>query len=227
MNANRPAKCRILAADIGGTNARFAAVEMDVRGHPVCGPVFHLKTASGADSFNDFWQQFIESAPDSLTQTDAFDAISLAVAGSVQGHSATLTNIPWNIAPGDTRQFKHLFLLNDFLAQAYACTDRHVITSMRVVRPGKNDVTGPVAIVGAGTGLGHAAIHSLAGKGVVRRLVSGSESGHGSFSFQGEEEKRIEHHLLKVTGKSWLSNDDVVSGSGAVLLHEVLTGQNT
>jgi glucokinase len=55
--------------------------------------------------------------------------------------------------------------------------------------------------------------------------VIGSESGHCSFAFHGEEEREIETSMLARRGKNWLSGDDVVTGSGAALLHEALTGE--
>jgi glucokinase len=79
---------------------------------------------------------------------------------------------------------------------------------------------GSIAIVGAGTGLGHAALKSIRG----RRAAIGSESGHCTFAFHGDEERKIEAAMLARSGKPWLSGDDVVTGSGAALLHAALTG---
>jgi glucokinase len=85
---------------------------------------------------------------------------------------------------------------------------------------GPGIVPGSIAIVGAGTGLGHAALKSIKG----RRVAIGSESGHCTFAFHGNEERKIEAAMLARSGKAWLSGDDVVTGSGAALLHAALTG---
>ncbi|MFB3078312.1 MAG: glucokinase, partial [Lysobacterales bacterium] len=53
----------------------------------------------------------------------------------------------------------------------------------------------------------------------------GSQSGHTTFAFHGPEERDIELFLISRTGKKWISNDDVVSGSGAALIHECLSGE--
>jgi glucokinase len=95
-----------------------------------------------------------------------------------------------------------------------------VFDRMDLVRPGSPAGPGSIAIVGAGTGLGHAALKPEKGD----RIVIGSEAGHTSFAFRGADERALEDAMLARTGKHWLSGDDVVSGSGASRLHEALTG---
>jgi glucokinase len=232
MNTRKTGSRRILAADIGGTHARFSAIDVNDSGESVCGELFKINTAlKGIRTFGDFWRHFLSKAPPALTQVGDYDAVSLAVAGAVQGATAILSNIDWNINEEDHKGFKRLFLLNDFLAQGYALTDSQVRAGMQTVRAGTQENTGSIALVGAGTGLGHCALHhSPVNEALDRRqkwLVTGSESGHGSFAFRGEQEKALEQHMIEATGKRWLSNDDVVSGSGVVRLHKALTGKTT
>jgi glucokinase len=134
---------------------------------------------------------------------------------------ATLPNIHWDIDLASADNIPNVFLLNDFIAQAYACLDENLPGQLEPVRPGPGFGPGSIAIIGAGTGLGHAALESFAG----RRVVTGSESGHVTFAFHGQEEKEIERFFLSRTGKKWISNDDVVSGSGAALIHEFLSSE--
>ncbi len=195
-------------------------------------------TLDGVTSFTDFWRHFTACAPEEMVREEDFDAISVAVAGAVQGQSAVLHNIPWNIHVEEIRKFRAFHLLNDFLAQAWACRDSSQVEAMSTVRRGQvnravvsaDDATGSstkraIVIVGAGTGLGHCTLFPDPHRSGAPWFVAGSESGHGSFSFHGRVEREIEELLLEWTGRTWLSNDAVVSGSGAAMLHRALTGR--
>lgn len=214
---------RILAADIGGTNARFADVEIEslarVRmGEPVVFPTW----SEAIDSFEALLAHYAKAKPAGAPALEAYDALAIAIAGAVSGRRATLPNIAWDIDLGVSPALPNTFLLNDFYAQAHAYLDPAVFDELRLVRPGAGMGPGSIAIVGAGTGLGHAALKAVKGK----RVVIGSEGGHCSFAFHGDDERRIESSMLARSGKTWLSGDDVVTGSGIALLHEALTGQS-
>jgi len=214
---------RILAADIGGTNARFAEADTDGAQTLSLGPVFSFSTRqSDVRSFGQFWDLFSRLAPKEMANVSAFDGVSLAIAGSVEGRTAVLPNIDWNLSEKETRAFPHLFLLNDFVAQGFAMTLDGALAGLEVVRNGEESDAGCIALVGAGTGLGHCALYPQQNGGF---LVAGSEAGHATFAFQGKREKAIEQKWLKQTGKEWLSNDDVVSGPGAARLNACIDGK--
>ena len=213
---------RVLAADIGGTNSRFACVEIDGLSGASMGEAFVFPTwLDTIGSLHDLLDHFQHNAPSDIADLEHYDAVSLGVAGAVDQGKATLPNIPWDIDLASADNIHNVFLLNDFIAQAYACLDENVLDQLETVRPGPGFGPGSIAIIGAGTGLGHAALKSFAG----RRLVIGSESGHTTFAFHGREERVIEQFFQSRSGKKWISNDDVVSGSGAALIHECLSGE--
>ncbi len=212
---------RVLAADIGGTNSRFACVEIDGLSGVSMGEPFVFPTwLDSIGSLHDLLDHFRRNAPSDIADLERYDAISLGVAGAVDQGKATLPNIPWDIDLVSADNIHNIFLLNDFIAQAYACLDLN-LPGQELVRPGPGFGPGSIAIIGAGTGLGHAALKPFAG----RRVVIGSESGHTTFAFHGREERDIEQFFQSRTGKKWISNDDVVSGSGAALIHECLSGE--
>jgi glucokinase len=217
---------RILAADIGGTNARFSVTRINHRNEVTLGSVFTMPTRqTGVGSFPEFWKAFERLAPAELGDRDSFDAISLALAGSVIGNSAVLPNIDWGISAEDVESFHQLFLLNDFVAQGFALTAPESLEGLEVIRMGEIKSTSRIALVGAGTGLGHCSLIPTPGAVDGRYTVISSEAGHAGFSFSGEQEKSIEQKMLRQLGKNWLSNDDVVSGPGVALLHQCLTGE--
>jgi len=212
----------ILAADIGGTHARFAEVGIDGLSRvTVSEPLVFPTWSESIDSFDALLEHYSAAKPAGRPAIEDYDALAIAIAGAVSGKRGTLPNIAWDIDLSVSRPLRNVFLLNDFFAQAHAYLDPAVFDELRLVRAGAGMGPGSIAIVGAGTGLGHAALKAVKGK----RIVIGSESGHCTFAFHGEEERKIEASMLARRGKTWLSADDVVSGSGAALLHEALTGE--
>ena len=213
---------RILAADIGGTNSRFACVEIDGLSSLSMGEPYVFPTwLDSIASLHDLLDHFQQNAPAEIADLGHYRAVSLGVAGAVDLGNATLPNIPWDIDLASADNIPDIFLLNDFVAQAHACLDEDLLDQLEPVRPGPGLSPGSIAIIGAGTGLGHAALKPFAG----RRVVIGSQSGHTTFAFLGPEERDIERFLISRTGKKWISNDDVVSGAGAALIHECLSGE--
>jgi glucokinase len=213
---------RILAADIGGTNARFAEAEIDgLSSVRLSEPVIFPTWSESIDSFDALLEHYSSTKPPGSPALEDYDALAIAIAGAVSGKRATLPNIAWDIDLTVSKPVRNAFLLNDFFAQAHAYLDPVTFDELRLVRPGAGMGPGSIVIVGAGTGLGHAALKSIKG----HRVVLGSESGHCTFAFHGNEERSIESSMLARSGKTWLSGDDVVTGSGAALLHESLTGE--
>jgi glucokinase len=212
----------VLAADIGGTNARFADVRISgLSSVQVAEPVIFPTWSDSIDSFDALLEHYSSSKPPGHPDLEDYDALAFAIAGAVSGKRATLPNIPWDIDLSVSRPIRNAFLLNDFFAQAHAFLDETVFDELNLIRPGAGMGPGSIAIVGAGTGLGHAALKAVKG----HRIVIGSESGHCTFAFHGDGERRIEASMLGRSGKTWLSGDDVVTGAGAALLHESLTGE--
>lgn len=218
----------VLAADIGGTHARFAACEVDADFTVRQGPVLHIETRHpDVRSFRSLWAVFLQSAPPALADRSAFDAVALAVAGSVDAEAlaAVLPNIDWDITADDVRDLGPVHLLNDFVAQGYALAAAVDSAALRPLRAGA-DADGCIALVGAGTGLGQCALYAAEEPGGLRFRVAGSEAGHATFAFHGEQERAIEDGMLRLSGRRWLDNDQVVSGPGSERLHEVLTGRH-
>lgn len=213
---------KILAADIGGTNARFARVEIDsLSALSMSEPVVFPTWSDSIGSFDNLLAHYAANRPPGTPDIDQFDALSIAIAGAVSGQRATLPNISWDIDLSVSLPVREGFLLNDFSAQAHGFMDPQVFDSLDRIRGGPGAGPGSIAIVGAGTGLGHAALKGHGGE----RIVLTSEAGHATFAFHGAEERAIEDKMLARTGRRWLSSENVVSGSGAALLHEALTGK--
>jgi glucokinase len=111
-------------------------------------------------------------------------------------------------------------LINDFFAQALAVGGPPG-RDARLILAGNPDPAAPLAVIGAGTGLGKAL---LVADGRGGHLVVPSEGGHADFPFGGGREQQYQNFLLEKCGGSYLSGNTVVSGQGLSYLHEFLAG---
>jgi glucokinase len=212
---------RILAADIGGTNCRFGAFAVSGGSLEFEGSTW-IRTAD-ACSFDELLG-LLAGTDFPLAGADA-DMAVFAVAGPVQGGvRSSMPNIPWDIdleAPGQSAGRGRSMLINDFAAQAFA-TRTPAGDSAREVLPGTAAPDGVVAAVGAGTGLGHAA---LVADGAGGYRVVPSERGHAAFPFVSDREEAYGRFLRAHLGEPYTRGDTVVSGRGTAFLHEFLTGE--
>ena len=234
---------RVLAADIGGTNSRFALYETNGLAHDslqACLCAAHLSTGDAA-SFPDLLRQAAAVEPGLFAPADGMPpALAvLAVAGPVRGgRRCAPPNIAWAVdlddpalgppaAPGQPPlsglpPLPPVLLINDFVAQAYAC-----------LRPGMLDVLdvldgvavpdAAMAVVGAGTGLGKCLLLPPCQPGAPPRALP-SEGGHALFPFTDEREMAFAAFIRAHTGRQVIG-DLVVSGPGLRLLHAFHTGQ--
>ena len=213
----------ILAADIGGTSSRFAHFKADDAGDLSCLDEIWLPTVE-VSSFAELLSKVSSSPLGPLLQNAALFVI--AAAGPVErGEICLPPNISWQI---DLRMARANFrtgpclLINDFLAQAYACVSdlgRHA----RSVLPGIKSEDGTIAVIGAGTGLGKAFLIPC---GQGRYLGRASEGGHAGVGLESKEEWDFQRFVLDKIGDAYLTWDVVLSGRGLSLLAEFLLGQS-
>jgi glucokinase len=191
---------RIVAADVGGTHARFALAEV-AGGHVISlGEAVTLKTAEHA-SFQLAWQEFGRRSGIELP-----DQLAIAFAGPIGGDVLKLTNNPWVIRPALIKErlgVERYVIVNDFGAIGYAV--------------GELPDRGVVSIIGPGTGLGVAALLREAGGGYQ---VIETEGGHIDFAPLDSLEDRILQHLRKNFRR--VSIERIVSGRGLWNLYEAL-----
>ena len=198
---------KVIAGDIGGTNARFAIIEGD--------KILFEKHYPSKDfnKFEDVFAIFVEDAPEQVPK-----CACLAVAGVVEGSRVEATNIPWTIDGNELKKrfgLKTLHLINDFEAAAWGITVLHKDHLVQI-GGGKPISDGPKAILGAGTGLGQA-ILAPCNKGY---RVLPSEGGHVDFAPRNEEEMRLLRYLMKEFPH--VSVERILSGPGLVNIYKFL-----
>lgn len=210
----------ILSIDIGGTYSRGAVFGGDSieNLHMLSAEPIKVST-SAFDSFNDLMNYFVQQLPQTSLNYSTF---VLGVPGPVENnHYALLANVTWQAA--DVRHLQNLqgeiFLINDFVAQAFACLSPQM--QVKDIKTGTRPATHNMCVVGAGTGLGHAALEYFDKK----YHVLPSEAGHNAFAFDVTEQdyQRFVNSKKQLQG-DYAINDQIVSGSGLLLLHEYLSG---
>lgn len=213
---------KILSADIGGTNSRFGYFETGPQGDLALVRSKWFRTKD-AGSFRHLMAMLSES-DFPLKPADA-DIAVIAIAGPVErGVYSAPPLIPWNIditkAEADYG-FKWTVLINDFIAQAYASRS-HPGKSAREILPGRAFAEGTVAVIGAGTGLGKAA---LVPDGAGGYSAMASEGAHANFPFVSRDETRFQEFLMQDLGEEYITANTVVSGKGLSLIHLFLTDE--
>ena len=211
----------ILAADIGATNSRFAhfagSGQNDLR---LVNSVW-LPTAEAA-SFGELIAQ--ARASDLGLAWEQAQAACFGVAGPVLGGAYCQPPwIAWDIDLARDRPAQGLgpcLLINDFVAQAWACLTP-LAARARILLPGQAEEGATVAVIGAGSSLGHAAL--VPGPdGSYAPLAS--EFGHAAFAFAQGREQEYRRFLREHTGREQPTNDLVVSGKGLSHVHHFLSG---
>ena len=201
---------RVVAGDIGGTKALLRCVEAS-------GEISAERRFESA-AFETFEALFSEFVP---FCAGPVDAACFAVAGPVFGSRAEVTNVGWTVdAETLQRRFsiRRVAVINDFFAIAFGMpllADEDLTSLNR----GARDRSSPIAVLGAGTGLGEAMVFPTTEGWIV---VPG-EGGHADFAPQDEEQARLLLWLQKRYGPhvSW---ERLLSGMGLTNIHEFLTG---
>lgn len=218
--------------DIGGTQCRLARFREDGSG-PALEAVALRATADMTDT--ETLLQAWETAMD--TPLSAVRALVIGVAGPVTPEgTAHLSNAGLTVNPrAATDHFgvRHCRVVNDFITEAYACltpVGSRAVHLFGPPMPDPGNVTGPdsgpVAILGAGTGLGTAwLVPGQDAEGRLCRRAFPSEFGHAPFPFEGREELDFAAFAREALHRRALSADDVVTGRGVALLHGFLSGE--
>lgn len=212
----------ILSADIGGTNSRFAHFTRGAGGDIALVSTQWLKTQD-ARSFGDLLRS-LQTQEFSLKPGDA-DIAVIAIAGPIErGVFSSPPFISWDMDISHAREqfgFRKCTLINDFVAQAFACPSP-VGKAAKEILPGRAVPRATLAVLGAGTALGKAALVPDESGTFV---AVPSEGGHGDFPFVSTDERRYQDFLVREYGEEHIMLNTVISGKGLSLVHQFLTGE--
>lgn len=211
----------MLVCDIGGTNSRFACFQQE-------GNNLRIESAIAVKT-NDFasFEELLDTLQENGNQFAVHQhrKLVLAIPGPVTpADELSFPNIKWKISKSILKnQYSNteISFINDFTAQAYGCLTEATANALPIISA--EQAQDNIAIVGAGTGLGHGTLKKISESAYAHIP---SESGQIPFPFMADEfEQRYRAFIVQQTGIAQPVGDDVVSGRGLAMLHQFLTGK--
>ena len=206
---------KLLVADIGGTNARFAYKD------DVSNELSNFSYLKCTDFENIFDAIKYYQEENNLHIKN----MSIAVASTTKHDAIKFTNNHWNFKQSEVFEYfklDKLIFINDFVAQSLCFSTFYkdltidpslnnktaLNNNLDIVRPGIPIIKAPLLVTGPGTGLGVCTLLNLDGSSIA---IEG-EGEHSSFAPNSD----IEVELLQFLRKKYdhVSNERIVSGSG-------------
>jgi glucokinase len=198
-----------LLADIGGTNARFA---LSVSG------AIRASTILTCNQYPDFEQAVRAYLDEHLAGHVRTREAAFAIAAPIVGDRIAMTNHTWHFSVNDLRArlgLDRLIVMNDFTALAMSL--RYLPASeLQQVGGGKSVPDAPIALLGAGTGLGVSGLIPSGGHWVPLQ----GEGGHVTLGASDAREAAVLEALRPRFAH--ISAERLLSGPGLVLLYEAL-----
>jgi len=208
-----------LAADVGGTKT-LVELGMTEGGEY---RAIHTGNFLNADfaGLADVVRAFLDSSPEPIPQR--LDAACFALAGPVTGRSVRLTNLAWHMDADDLAQrfnIARVWFVNDFAAVGFGIAGIRS-EELLTLQAGRATPQGVRAVLGAGTGLGMAA---LVWTGSGYRVLP-SEGGNADFAPVNEVQSRLWNYLHHRLGRVWCGA--ILSGRGLERVYEFLSEIDT
>ena len=200
----------LLAGDIGGTKTLLGLYRVEGSALVRCAAQRYVSAE---------WPDFSALVNDFLGgEASGFarpERACFAIAGPVRQGRVKLTNLPWLLEEQQLArdcQLKAVELVNDFAVLIYGLPhlQPEQQTTLRAAPEGPPDPKAPIAILGAGTGLG-VAIGVPTATGLQ---AMASEASHAEFAPCTEEQWQLKTWLMQELGLPRLSIERVVSGTG-------------
>jgi glucokinase len=201
---------KVLAGDVGGTNARLGIVEVDGRTARL---LRHDRYPSGEyPGLAPIVEQFFKESGERT------DRACFGLACPVVGDDCTATNLPWTINAKKLARdigIPRTAIINDFGAIGYGI-ELLIPADLATLQEGQPTPHGPIGLIGAGTGLGQG---FLLWEGDYYRVVP-SEGGHTDFAPADELQIGLLRFLIAKLGRvSW---ERLLSGPGLLNIYTYL-----
>ena len=205
----------IIVADVGGTNGRFGIAEFTPNGVELSRTQKYSN--SGLGGFDELLSLYLEELGN-----DAPRAACFATAGPNDGRRGFLTNLSWELDAGALESrfgLDEVLFVNDFKALARMAPELPEDGSIAVNNVPRSE-SGPVTVIGPGTGLGVALVLQEA-NGLI---TVGTEGGHMSFAPANEQEVAIRQFLAREHEHVYA--ELLLSGNGLCRINEFLVAEH-
>ena len=211
-----------LAADVGGTHARIGLVVGNATGkRPVSVLHYHRYSCADWAGLTAMLQDFVEQLAGTpyAAVRGQLRHCAIACAGYVLDDAIVNENLPWPVSIREIRDglgIQRLAVINDFEAVAYATQFIEVGETRSIIEATQSAVSGPVLVMGPGTGLGSAVLLPRQ----PRAQVLATEA--GQISLAPGNEREIEILRLFRRDRPHVSFEDALSGPGLLKLYRAL-----
>ncbi|MDJ0681477.1 MAG: glucokinase [Xenococcaceae cyanobacterium MO_167.B52] len=210
----------LLTGDIGGTKTILRLVEVG-DDQKTFETIVENKYSSG--DFPDLVpmvQKFLSASP----QVNSITSACFAIAGPVVNNASSLTNLDWQLDSNRLEaelNIPQVSLINDFAANSYGVLGLES-SEIYTLQAGKKRDHSPIAVIGAGTGLGQS---FLIPQGDQYQVFA-SEGGHADFAPRNDLEIKLLQYLQSKINSEHISVERVVSGQGIVSIYQFLRDSN-
>jgi glucokinase len=213
----------LLAGDIGGTKTILRLVKAEFQQNQVGELRSLYEVRYPSHDFPDLVpmvQKFLAAAEQALGQSFSPEKACFAIAGPVINNTSKVTNVGWTLEAdrmAEVLSIPKVCLINDFEAVGFGvlCLQE---ADLHTLQAGQPKEKAPIAVLGAGTGLGEG---YLIYTGEEYR-VFGSEGGHADFAPRSDLEFELSRYLLDKHKIERISAERVVSGQGIVAIYQFL-----
>jgi glucokinase len=206
---------KIVAADIGGTHARFTLAEIVTGERPRLGDMKRYRTREHP-GLPAVWERFAQQTGEPLPRHAA-----IAVAAPIEGEMLRFMNSEWRIPRfriAEELGLDRMTLLNDFGAVAHAVSVMGADEVQPIAGPESLPEEGVISVIGPGTGLGVSILSRRGGQVTVIE----TEAAHIGFSPLDPEEEALADTIAARYGRT--SVERIVSGPGLIDIYRHLGG---
>lgn len=203
---------RLIVADIGATNGRFAIASRQPDGNYLLSEMHNIPCDS-VDSLEALLGRYLA---DHAATAPAYAC--LAMAGPNDGRTGHITNLDWSANAAALEQrfgLRGVYLANDFAALA-CMAPRLDHASILTLKTGQSLVGGAISVMGPGTGLG-VSIVIPAGDDY---LTISTEGGHMAFAPVTDREMALRDYLRR--SLDHVSVETVLCGRGLARINDFL-----
>ncbi len=211
----------LLAGDIGGTKTILRVVDSEQNAEGAKNSLYEVKYSSHEyPDLVPMVQTFLKAAEQETKTSIAIEKACFGIAGPVVNNTSKITNLGWMLEADRLAQqlsIPKVALINDFAAVGYGVLGLES-SDLLTLQTGKLDSTAPIAVIGAGTGLGQGFLVHAAGQ----YQVFSCEGGHVDFAPRSPLEFELSRYLLDKYNIERISAERVVSGQGIVAIYAFL-----
>ena len=201
-----------IGADIGGTNSKFGIFGIK-DGKPILIKIFRHKS-SGMKKISSAIKEVKRYAKNNYRAEIKKACIAVAGPVSPDGKSASMINAPICVDADEIKNETGIIkikIINDFESLGFGI---NLINKKNLaeIKKGKSVLQAPIALIGAGTGLGKSVLYYE--KHLKAYIPLSSEGGHADFPATNRMELELAEFIKKSRKIGRVTIEDVVSGRG-------------